>query len=700
MPCSWLQRPLLVHSVGSSGWLEPARLWRGGFPGQEGQGDDGCQRRPLSSLRGSGGGGGGGSSISWRTGWELRALILPWAGTQAGSRGECLRNSPPHITPPPTPLTSWKQPWRRCQPGGGGALQGAGRLLVGRGAPRASQPAAATLQVRPVSPRGRDFRLLFSFSRRQRQESESRRRRRRRPRSPAAASPRAPRPPARPRPMEALLLALLLALLPLPGRASDVLELTDDDFDSGLADRPVALVEFYAPWCGHCKRLAPEYESAATRLKGIVPLVKVDCTANSNTCNKYGVSGYPTLKIFRNGEESGSYDGPRTADGIVSHLKKQAGPASVAIRAEDFERFISEKDAAVVGFFKELFGEAHSEFMKAASNLRDHYRFGHTSDEGLIKQYESDGEGIFLFRPPHLANKFEENSVRYTESKITTGKIKKFLQDNLFGICPHMTEDNKELIQGKDLLVAYYDVDYEKNPKGSNYWRNRVMKVASTFLDAGHKLNFAVASRKTFGHELSEFGLDSSSTSDVPVVAIRTAKGEKYVMQEEFSRDGKALERFLQDYFDGNLKKYLKSEPIPESNDGPVKVVVAENFDDIVNAEGKDVLIEFYAPWCGHCKNLEPKYKELGEKLGKDPNILVAKMDATANDVPSPYEVRGFPTIYFSPAGSKESPKKYEGGREVSDFISYLKREATYPPILQEDEKPKKKKKPAPKEDL
>lgn len=47
-----------------------------------------------------------------------------------------------------------------------------------------------------------------------------------------------------------------------------------------------------------------------------------------------------------------------------------------------------------------------------------------------------------------------------------------------------------------------------------------------------------------------------------------------------------------------------------------LQVVVAENFDEIVNAEGKDVLVEFYAPWCGHCKNLEPKYKELGEKVG------------------------------------------------------------------------------------
>ncbi|XP_009333068.1 PREDICTED: protein disulfide-isomerase A3 [Pygoscelis adeliae] len=336
--------------------------------------------------------------------------------------------------------------------------------------------------------------------------------------------------------------------------------------------------------------------------------------------------------------------------------------------------------------------------MKAANNLRDNYRFAHTSEDQLVQKYEEDGEGIVLFRPPRLTNKFEDGSVKYTEDKITSGKIKKFIQENIFGICPHMTEDNKDLIQGKDLLVAYYDVDYEKNAKGSNYWRNRVMMIAKKFLDAGHKLSFAVASRKSFGHELSEFGLDSS-VGEAPVVAIRTAKGDKYVMQEEFSRDGKALERFLQDYFDGNLKKYLKSEPVPESNDGPVKVVVAENFDEIVNAEGKDVLIEFYAPWCGHCKNLEPKYKELGEKLSKDPNIIIAKMDATANDVPSPYEVRGFPTIYFAPAGKKQSPKKYEGGREVSDFISYLKREATNTPVLQEEDKTKKSKKKV-KEDL
>ena len=72
-----------------------------------------------------------------------------------------------------------------------------------------------------------------------------------------------------------------------------------------------------------------------------------------------------------------------------------------------------------------------------------------------------------------------------------------------------------------------------------------------------------------------------------------------------------------------------------------LQVVVGENFNEIVNDPTKDVLIEFYAPWCGHCKSLEPKYAELGEKLKDSKDIVIAKMDATANDVPHPYEVQG-----------------------------------------------------------
>lgn len=76
-----------------------------------------------------------------------------------------------------------------------------------------------------------------------------------------------------------------------------------------------------------------------------------------------------------------------------------------------------------------------------------------------------------------------------------------------------------------------------------------------------------------------------------------------------------AIQEFVDDMLEGKLEVYMKSEPIPETNDGPVKVAVAKNFDEIVTNNEKDTLIEFYAPWCGHCKKLAPVYDELGEKV-------------------------------------------------------------------------------------
>lgn len=67
---------------------------------------------------------------------------------------------------------------------------------------------------------------------------------------------------------------------------------------------------------------------------------------------------------------------------------------------------------------------------------------------------------------------------------------------------------------------------------------------------------------------------------------------------------------------------------------------MAKTFKEMVTDVDKDVLIEFYAPWCGHCKALAPKYDELGDKMVNE-NVVIAKMDATANDVPPPFEVRG-----------------------------------------------------------
>lgn len=118
---------------------------------------------------------------------------------------------------------------------------------------------------------------------------------------------------------------------------------------------------------------------------------------------------------------------------------------------------------------------------------------------------------------------------------------------------------------------------------------------------------------------------------------------------------------------------------MPKNNKGPVKVVVGKTFDEIVMDSKKDVLIEFYAPWCGHCKKLEPDYLALGKKYKLEKNLVIAKMDATANDVPNEnYKVEGFPTIYFAPSNGKQSPVKFEGGdRTLEGFSKFLEKHAT-----------------------
>ncbi len=105
------------------------------------------------------------------------------------------------------------------------------------------------------------------------------------------------------------------------GSSSDVVELTEANFDSlVLNSNDMWLVEFFAPWCGHCKNLEPEWKRAAGELKGKVKLGAVDATVHGSLAQKYGIQGYPTIKYFNAGSKSGpqEYDGGRTSSDIIT----------------------------------------------------------------------------------------------------------------------------------------------------------------------------------------------------------------------------------------------------------------------------------------------------------------------------------------------------------------------------------------------
>lgn len=107
------------------------------------------------------------------------------------------------------------------------------------------------------------------------------------------------------------------------GSKKDVVELTDDNFDRlVLNGDDVWFVEFYAPWCGHCKNLEPEWAAAASEVaehtKGKVKLGAVDATVHQGLSSRYGIRGFPSIKIFQKGEEPVDYEGGRTKADIVA----------------------------------------------------------------------------------------------------------------------------------------------------------------------------------------------------------------------------------------------------------------------------------------------------------------------------------------------------------------------------------------------
>ncbi|XP_050212414.1 protein disulfide isomerase-like 1-4 [Mercurialis annua] len=453
----------------------------------------------------------------------------------------------------------------------------------------------------------------------------------------------------------------------------DVVVLKERNFTDVIENNKFVMVEFYAPWCGHCQSLAPEYAAAATELKGEdVVLAKVDGTEQSELAQEYDIQGFPTVYFFVDGVHK-PYPGQRTKEAIVTWIKKKIGPGiSNLTTLDDAERALTSDSKLVLGYLNSLVGP-ESEELAAASRLEDDVTFYQTVNAGVAKLFHLDSE---VKRPALVMIKKEAEKIGYFDGNFSKSAIVDFVFANKLPLVTVFTRENapsvfESPIKKQMLLFATSNDSERVFPifqESAKLFKGKLIFV------------FVELDNEEVGKPVADyFGI----AGEAPQLLGYTGNddGKKFVFDKEITMDN--IKAFGEDFIEDKLKPFFKSDPIPETNDGDVKIVVGNNFDEIVLDESKDVLLEIYAPWCGHCQALEPTYNKLAKHLRDIESLVIAKMDGTTNEHPRA-KSDGFPTLVFFPAGNKSfDPITVDVDRTVVAFYKFIKKHASIPFKLQ-----------------
>ena len=506
---------------------------------------------------------------------------------------------------------------------------------------------------------------------------------------------------------------------PLP----ELPQLSSANFSAFIAKRGAAplLVEFYAPWCAHCKKLAPQLRAAAANaslLGAKIAVAKVDATAETQLAADYSVENFPTMFLFRRGH---AVPFPQLQDPneIVGRLVASAGPPAAELRQPPLNYLQHLEVSAgqtrpgntrfVVGCFPGGVSDtsAWALFEAAAHRLAETFHLAYSVDATVLqecgcggsepelavvtgKDFKAAAERIADVLP--LAPLIEEMpSAEPRVSPVSRAAVDaavSFVLENSVPLVGVLTETNGEALYARrPLLIAFTHIDYA-NSFERTLMQSLHRKVAAAAAEYP-AVTFCLADPRVMEAMVIQLGLEDMDEVGVALIDSRQRKYRMEVGGEDFSTA--MLSRFVEGFLGGKQPPFVRSEKLTKKKkkakkkDKLVKLV-GSVFDEVVLDPERDVLVALYAPWCALSRAFLPSLERFARSAVGIEGLVVAKLDATRNDAgttPDFPHSDGYPAVYLAPAASGSSPAPapiaYDvANQKLADFVRFYQTHGSF----------------------